>query len=113
MAAAPDPLQDLAAEVQAFEGPKLALPVLTFEASDSLEKLTIVWIGVDKTKAMCFSKTPCNLPPLTLGDQYVQFVKQFKYLGQILSSNGLLNGEISQRVGKATYAFNQLLGRGI
>jgi hypothetical protein len=70
-------------------------------------------ISVDKTKAMCFSKTPCNSPPLKLGDQYVQFVKQFKYFCQILSSNGLLNGEISQRVGKATYAFNQLLGRGI
>jgi hypothetical protein len=65
------------------------------------------------TKAMCFSKTPCNSPPLKLGDQYVQFVQQLKYLGQIISSDGLLNGEISQRVGKATYAFNQLLGRGI
>ena len=70
-------------------------------------------ISVDKTKAMCFSKTPCNSPPLKHGDQYVQLVKQFKYWGQILSSNGSLKGEISQRVGKATFVFNQLLGGGI
>jgi hypothetical protein len=80
---------------------------------DSAFKRWGLLISVDKTKAMCFSKTPSSTPPLKLGNQCIQFVQQFKYLGQIISSNGLLKGEISQRVGKATYAFNQLLMRGI
>ena len=62
---------------------------------------------------MFFKYSIGNPPALRVEQHHVSFVKQFKYLGQVFSSDGTLNAEISHRVGKANYAFNRLLKKGI
>jgi hypothetical protein len=44
---------------------------------------------------------------------HVEHVKQFKYLGQIIASDGTVKREVSRRLGLAYAAFNRLGKQGI
>ena len=45
---------------------------------------------------------------ITVEDQPMQQVSNFKYLGAIISSDGTIDRELSARIQKASGAFNQL-----
>jgi len=49
------------------------------------------------------------LSTVEINDQAVDVVKQFTYLGSIISSSGTLDAEISARSAKASYVFGRLL----
>jgi hypothetical protein len=75
-------------------------------------------ISVGKTKSMTvYVPRPGEEPPpkpiIYIGDQRIEHVDKFKYLGQIISSDGKLKGEISRRIGQAYAAFRSLERRGI
>ena len=75
-------------------------------------------ISVGKTKSMTvYVPRPGEEPPPTpiiyIGDQRIEHVNKFKYLGQIISSDGKLKGEISRRIGQAYAAFRSLEKKGI
>jgi hypothetical protein len=56
---------------------------------------------------------PPPKPIIYVGDQRIEHVNKFKYLGQIISSDGKLKGEISRRIGQGYAAFRSLEKRGI
>ena len=75
-------------------------------------------ISVGKTKSMTvYVPRPGEEPPpkpiIYVGGHRVEHVHKFKYLGQILSSDGKLKGEISRRTGQAYAAFRSLERKGI
>jgi hypothetical protein len=75
-------------------------------------------ISVGKTKSMTIyvprlGEEPPPKPIIYVGDQRIEHVNKFKYLGQIISSDGKLKGEISRRIGQAYAAFRSLEKRGI
>ncbi len=53
------------------------------------------------------------VPIIFIGTQRVKDVKQFKYLGQIIASDGTVKGEVTRRLGLAHAAFNRLGKQGI
>jgi hypothetical protein len=56
---------------------------------------------------------PVAVPVLFIGTQRVEHVKQFKYMGPIIASDGTVKGEVSRRLGLAYAAFNRLGKQGI
>ena len=60
-------------------------------ATDKMSAFCQRWrlqINVNKTKAICFNKRLTDNLTLKLGNFHIEFVKQVKYLGILLSSNG-------------------------
>jgi hypothetical protein len=53
------------------------------------------------------------MPVIFFGTQCVEHVKKFKYVGQIIASDGTLKGEVSRRLGLAYAAFNRLGKQGV
>jgi hypothetical protein len=77
-----------------------------------------LFISVGKTKSMTIyvprpGEEPPPKPIIYIGDQRIEYVNKFKYLGQVISSDGKLQGEISRRIGQAYAAFRSLEKRGI
>jgi hypothetical protein len=75
-------------------------------------------ISIGKTKSMTVyvPRPGEELPPplvIYIGNQRIEHVNKFKYLGQIISSDGKLKGEISRRIGQAYTAFRNLEKQGI
>jgi hypothetical protein len=75
-------------------------------------------ISVGKTKTLTVyiprpGEGPVAVPVIFIGTQRVEHVKQFKYLGQIIASDGTVKGEVSRRLGLAYAAFNRLAKQGI
>ena len=79
----------------------------TLSSTASGVGLQINW---KKTKIMPIEKT-ASASPLTvvINGQAVDVVRQFTYLGSIISSNGTLDAEISARSAKANSVFGRLL----
>ena len=75
-------------------------------------------ISVGKTKTLTVyvprpGEEPVAVPVIFIGTQQVEHVKQFKYLGQIIASDGTVKGEVTRRLGLAYAAFNRLGKQGI
>jgi hypothetical protein len=63
-------------------------------------------ISVGKTKAMRIhgplpGEERAPLPVVFVGDQRIETVRKFKYLGQIVSEDGQMKDEITRRIGLA------------
>jgi hypothetical protein len=56
---------------------------------------------------------PVAVTVIFIGTQRVEHMKQLKYLGQIIASDGTVKGEVTQRLGLAYAAFNRLGKQGI
>ncbi len=56
---------------------------------------------------------PPPKPVIYIGDQRIEHVNNFQYLGQVISSDVKTKGEISRRIGQAYAAFRSLERRGI
>ena len=70
-------------------------------------------VNVSKTKAMVFSngQMPRNLD-LHIGNERIEFVKEFNYLGLILSRGGSYQKTLQNNVRKATVAMYSILKKG-
>jgi hypothetical protein len=74
--------------------------------------------SVGKTKTLTVytprpGEVPVQVPVIFIGTQRVEHVKQFKYLRQIIASDGTVKGELSRRLGLADAAFYRLGKQGI
>ena len=72
-------------------------------------------INVKKTKSMATGKNTSQRPytedttlDITVGDNPIEQVSHFVYLGSITSSDGTIDRELSNRIQKASVAFNLL-----
>ena len=80
----------------------------TLSCTASRVGLQINW---KKTKIMSIEKTAsAPLSTVEINGQAVDVVRQFTYLGSIVSSSGTLDAEISARSAKASSVFGRLLG---
>ena len=55
--------------------------------------------------------TPAHQPVIKAGDTTIKAVDKFCYLGSILSSDALVDDDISTRLSKASSAFGRLIKR--
>ena len=62
-------------------------------------------INNEKTKCMATTDSPLSI---TCGDQHIEQVVHFKYLGSIIESTGSTTKEVLTRIGQANGAFNRL-----
>jgi len=88
------------------------LVLLTKEEKDMFDKLIEIGrcygmeLNVEKTKVMRISRQP--LPVKTIIDQkQLENVESFKYLGSILTNDGIYTCEIKCRIAMAKAAFNK------
>jgi hypothetical protein len=58
-------------------------------------------------------EVPVAVPVIFIGTQRVVYVKQAKYLGQVIASDGAVKGEVGRRLGLAYAAFNRLGKQGV
>jgi hypothetical protein len=75
-------------------------------------------ISVGKTKTMTVHvpmprQGPVAVPEIFIDNQHVEHVQQFKYLGQILASDGKVKREVSRRLALGYAALNRLGKEGI
>ena len=63
-------------------------------------------IHVKKTEVMKISRRKNDSLNITINGQKVEQVRQFKYLGSLLTEDGRSGTEIRARIGTATEAFN-------
>ena len=65
-------------------------------------------INVDKTKVMKFSRTGDFQAQIKIGNRDIESVKEFRYLGALITNDGRDVKEIKTRIGMAKQAFNNL-----
>ena len=64
-------------------------------------------VSVEKTKAMKVRKD-ANTNHITVNDQPIDNVKQFKYLGSIITDDGDVEIDVRSRIGQATSVFKRM-----
>ena len=64
-------------------------------------------ISQEKTKAMTVRQDQ-HLPPLTIGEQDIEYVENFTYLGSNISNTGDVEKDVRTRIGKAAGVFQRL-----
>ena len=70
-------------------------------------------ISIKKTQVMYVPPRglPYTVPVVTVGNETLQAVEQFTYLGSTVSSDCSLDAEITNRISKASVAFGALYSR--
>ena len=120
IASPPDELEiavmdtDYADDMATMDNTKLGLQ----ETTDLLCKYSAysgLKVNAKKTKTMAISKSTAQRPytkectlDITVDGNPVEQVSHFTYLGNVISSDGTLDRELSARIQKASGAFNQL-----
>jgi hypothetical protein len=80
--------------------------VLMLKAMDNVAKRFTMHINASKTKIMFVGKVTSQLPmDVTINDDLIELVDQFKYLGGVLSSDTKLDAEVAARRGRGLGAF--------
>ena len=94
-----------------------ALPATTREgAEEALRKYIEVagdfglTVSVPKTKLMVTGReaTDTDRTPIPVGDEQIECVSEFSYLGSVISSSGRMQPDIDKRIAQASRAFGAL-----
>ena len=89
-----------------FSHTHIALQEITNNLHEHGEKVGLR-ISQEKTKAMTIGQDQ-HLPPLTIGEQDIEYVENFTYLGSNISSTGDVEKDVQTRIGKAAGVFQRL-----
>ena len=65
-------------------------------------------VSLLKTKGMMFSKESSFVDGVPVCDQSVEMVKEFPYLGSVITSDGEIDADVKTRIAKAANVFGCL-----
>ncbi|CAJ1057678.1 hypothetical protein Bbelb_159660 [Xyrichtys novacula] len=94
---------DFADDLALFSHTHVALKELTNNLHEQGAKVGLR-ISQEKTKAMTIAQHQ-HLPPLTIGEQDIEYIKNFTYLGSNVSNTGHVEKDVQTRIGKAARVF--------